>query len=193
MKDFNRILSTAILNEDDEFYEERGCLIHRVEVKSYHCVDPGTEGVLQEIIKERTDRLNRLQHQESENEVKLFKMKGDIEEEKLNGELLKIRHGHHRMEAGMEGEAEADHTLLFYQGLPEGMSDERKFQMWHVLRQLDQIRLLNGTDSTMYFTPDNIKLGINTFENPWDQKQAKKAAAAKAAPENKYEFNKFTS
>lgn len=27
------------------------CLIHRVEVKSYHCADPKTEAVLQEIIK----------------------------------------------------------------------------------------------------------------------------------------------
>lgn len=41
-------------------------------------------------------------------EVRLFKLQGDIEEEKLNGELLKVRHGHHRAESVMVGEAEAD-------------------------------------------------------------------------------------
>lgn len=50
----------------------------------------------------------------------------------------------------MEGEAEADHSLMFYKGLPEGMPDERKFEMWHILRQLDQIRLLSNTNSHMY-------------------------------------------
>lgn len=47
--------------------------------------------------------MNRLQKQASENEVRLYKMKGEIEEEKLNGELLKIRHDHHRAAALMEG------------------------------------------------------------------------------------------
>eukprot|EP01128_Nolandella_sp_AFSM9_P007321 TRINITY_DN397_c1_g1_i1.p1 TRINITY_DN397_c1_g1~~TRINITY_DN397_c1_g1_i1.p1 ORF type:complete len:782 (-),score=197.04 TRINITY_DN397_c1_g1_i1:116-2305(-) len=187
MKDFNRILSTAILDGDDEFYEERGCLIHRVEVKSYHCADPGTEAVLQEIIKERTDRLNRLQKEQSSNEVALVAMKGSIEEEKLNGELLKIRHSHHRTEAAMQGEAEADQLNMFLQGLPD-VPAERKYAMWHTLRQLDQINFLSKSDAHMYFTPDQVKLGINSFETPYGQRPPKKEEA-----QEKYSFSKFAS
>lgn len=35
--------------------------------------------------------MNRLQKQESENEVRLYEMRGDIEQEKAKSELLDIR------------------------------------------------------------------------------------------------------
>lgn len=117
MKDFNAIISKAILNAEDTFFEDRGAVIHTVEVLSIHCVDPSTEKVLQEIIKETTDRLNRLQKQASENEVRLFKMKGDIQEEKLNGELLRIRKDNQKVESQIEGEGSADQIKAFLKGL----------------------------------------------------------------------------
>eukprot|EP01130_Rhizamoeba_saxonica_P006879 TRINITY_DN275_c0_g1_i1.p1 TRINITY_DN275_c0_g1~~TRINITY_DN275_c0_g1_i1.p1 ORF type:complete len:569 (+),score=137.82 TRINITY_DN275_c0_g1_i1:64-1770(+) len=186
MSDFNQILAHALLEQEDPFYEERGVVIHTVEVKSFHCKDDGTENVLQEIIKERTDRLNRLQKQESDNEVKIYKMKGDIEEEKLNGELLKIRHSHHRTEAAMEGEAEADQISMFMNGIPENVDEETKFSFWGTLRKIDAIRSIGNSGSHLYYTPNDVELSIGTFETPWNQKKPKKRAA------KKYDYNKFT-
>ena len=45
-----------------------------------------------QIIEETTNRMNRLSQAESENEVKLFRTQGEIEQEKLNGALLSIKH-----------------------------------------------------------------------------------------------------
>lgn len=129
MAEFNEVVGKAVLQRGDVFYEDRGATVHTVEVRSIHCKDPATEKVLQEIIKETTDRLNRLQKQASENEVKLSKMRGDIEEEKLNGQLLSIRHEHHRAEALMEGEAEADQVNAFLKGLGNVPFDHQ-LQMW---------------------------------------------------------------
>eukprot|EP01130_Rhizamoeba_saxonica_P006880 TRINITY_DN275_c0_g1_i2.p1 TRINITY_DN275_c0_g1~~TRINITY_DN275_c0_g1_i2.p1 ORF type:complete len:413 (+),score=132.05 TRINITY_DN275_c0_g1_i2:984-2222(+) len=171
MTNFNSILANALLEQEDPFYEHRGVVIHTVEVKSYHCKDKNTENVLQEIIKERTDRMNRLQKQESDNEVKLYKMKGDIEEEKLNGELLKIRHSHHRTEAAMEGEAEADQISMFLNGMPEDIPDSRKFGFWNTLRKIDAIRSIGNSGSHLYYTPNDIDLSIGAFETPWNQKR----------------------
>eukprot|EP01129_Flabellula_baltica_P011460 TRINITY_DN5024_c0_g1_i1.p1 TRINITY_DN5024_c0_g1~~TRINITY_DN5024_c0_g1_i1.p1 ORF type:complete len:603 (-),score=159.77 TRINITY_DN5024_c0_g1_i1:28-1836(-) len=202
MMNFNSILSKAILESDDEFYDQRGCVIHTVEVKSFHCKDPGTEDVLQEIIKERTDRMNRLQKQESENEVRLFKMKGDIEEEKLHGELLKIRHSHHRTEAAMEGEAEADQLRMFLQGL-EDVQDPVKFEFWSTLRKLDSIRAVSQGGGNFYYTPNDVDLSIGTFGNPFEggrrnrkkneeENLVSRDLKGKRDLEKKYNFSKFT-
>jgi hypothetical protein len=67
-------------------------------------------------------------------------MKGDIEEEKLHGDLLKIRHSHHRVEAAMEGEAEADQIRKFMEGLPEDVNSATVLAMWNTLRKIDSIK-----------------------------------------------------
>merc|ERR1712072_1088488 len=68
------IIHQTILESNDPFYEARGSKIHSVEVRSFECLDKKIDSVLQEIIKESTDRINRLQLVESENEVALEKM-----------------------------------------------------------------------------------------------------------------------
>jgi len=164
MAQFNNIIGKAVLERGDTFYEERGAKVHTVEVRSIHCKDPATEKVLQEIIKETTDRLNRLQKQASENEVRLYKMKGEIEAEKLNGELLKIRHDHHVQQALMEGEAEADHIKAFLKGLGSvSVPFDTQLTMWQSLRKLDGISKLAGGNSHMYFTPSDVNLSIETL------------------------------
>lgn len=171
MQDFNPIVSKAILNSSDTFYDERGAIVHTVEVRSIHCVDPSTEKVLQEIIKETTDRLNRLQKQASENEVRLFKMKGDIEEEKLNGELLRIRKDHQKAEAQIEGEGQADQIKAFLKGLDNhGVSFDNQVHMWQTLRKVDSIRSVAGSNSTLYFTPNDVNLSIETISAPTKKK-----------------------
>ena len=68
MASFNTIVSRAAAT-DASFYEERGVQLHSLEVTSYECADAKTAGVLQEIIQETTNRINRMQKQRSDNEV----------------------------------------------------------------------------------------------------------------------------
>jgi len=166
MQEFNALIHTAILGRNDPFYEDRGAKIHTVEVRGVHCKDPQTEKVLQEIIKETTDRLNRLQKQSSENEVKLSKMRGDIEEEKMKGDLLKIKHDHHRAKSLMEGEAEADQIKAFLKGLNNAtVSMDVQIAMWNSLKRLDGIQLVSKGNSQMYFTPNDINLSIEQLSS----------------------------
>merc|ERR1712048_313504 len=78
------VVSSSIHKEDKGFYDSRGVTIHSLEVTRYNCAEQRTSEVLQQIIEETTNRLNRLSQAESENEVKMFKMSGQIEQEKLN-------------------------------------------------------------------------------------------------------------
>merc|ERR1712110_1300775 len=103
--------------DDSEFYSSRGVRVHSLEVTRYQCANACTSEVLQQIIQETTNRMNRLSQAESENEVNLFRMQGQIEQEKLNTELLEIQHQHSQSEARVSGLSEADRVSAFLSGL----------------------------------------------------------------------------
>merc|ERR1711967_178171 len=92
MNNFNGLAGTVC--DGDSFYSQRGVKIHTLEVTGYHCADKSTADILQAIIQETTNRMNRLSQQESENEVKMFALTGDIEQETRRAELLKVLQSH---------------------------------------------------------------------------------------------------
>merc|ERR1711988_1533047 len=116
MDDLNCI-SNKVFQEDPHFYSSRGVKVHSLEVTSYRCAEESTSQVLQQIIQETTNRMNRLSQAESENEVNLFRMQGQIEQERLNGELLDIQHQHSHAEAKVQGSTEADRIAAFVSSL----------------------------------------------------------------------------
>merc|ERR1712166_416421 len=83
-------LARKVYADDSTFYEKRGLLIHSLEITSFHCADPSTRSILEQIIQETTNRMNRLSQAESESEVKMFSMKGQIDQAELNTNLLAI-------------------------------------------------------------------------------------------------------
>merc|ERR1711934_788462 len=105
MAKFNTIVMNATSSED-EFYKERGVVVHSLEVTRYECVDKTTSAVLQEIIQETTNRINRMQKQQSDNEVQREKVTGEIEVEKQKKDLVQARCDNDRMAAVIEGEAD---------------------------------------------------------------------------------------
>merc|ERR1719399_2766858 len=128
-------ISSKVHQEDSEFYNTRGVSVHSLEVTRYQCADENTSEVLQQIIQETTNRMNRLSQAESENEVKLFKMRGQIEQEKMNGELLEIQHQHSKDEAKVQGLAEADRISAFIHGLDKDVPNlQERIQLWQTLR-----------------------------------------------------------
>lgn len=162
MKNFNTIVDRAIFGRGTDFYTQRGVKIHTVEVLHFHCKDMAIEKVLQQIIQESTNRLNRLQQQESENEVAVHRLRGDIEEERMRGDLLRIKHSHHRDEALMEGEAEADRCKAFINGLSDVVDVQDALKLFNTLRKVEVMGRLSEGPAHMYFTPSDCDLSIET-------------------------------
>merc|ERR1719181_1049844 len=115
--DSSHAIAKKVWEEDSSFYDSRGVKIHSLEVTRYQCADQSTSEILEQIIQETTNRMNRLSQAESENEVNLFRTQGEIEQEKVNGELLKIQHEHAAAEAEVSGKAEANRVSAFFAGL----------------------------------------------------------------------------
>merc|ERR1712032_731994 len=123
-----------------EFYSTRGVKVHSLEVTRYQCADESTSEVLSQIIQETTNRMNRLSQAESENEVNLYRMQGQIEQEKLNTELLDIQHQHSEEEARVFGSSEADRVSAFLTGLSDDVPVlGERITMWQTLRKTDAL------------------------------------------------------
>ena len=104
LQSFNAIVRQAVLDDDDPFYSSRGVKLHAVEVRSAGCKDPETQRILQEIIREHTDRMNRLQKQESQNEVSLRQLGGEIEAEQQRSRLQTAQADNERSAEGLRGQ-----------------------------------------------------------------------------------------
>jgi len=166
-------ISGKIHAEDAGFYESRGVKIHSLEVTRYKCADTRTSEVLQQIIEETTNRLNRLSQAESENEVKLFRMQGQIEQEKLNEELLKIQQKHSQEDAKVAGAAEADRVAAFIDGLKTSVPNlPDRVNMWQVLRKTDALTVVAEGGGNFYYTPSDVDLSIRTEPQPQQKPQA---------------------
>jgi len=149
--------------EDSSFFAARGVSVTALEVGRYYCADKSTSEILEQIIQETTNRMNRLSQAESENEVNIFRTHGQTEQIKLNGDLLKIQHEQTLAEACIAGRAEADRVASFLKTLePEVPLLEERVQMWQVLRKTDALSVVSKGEANLYFTPNDVDLSIET-------------------------------
>merc|ERR1711972_848428 len=156
-------IAKSVLEEDVEFYSVRGIKIHSLELTRYHCADKSTAEILEQIIQETTNRLNRLSHAESENEVNLFRTQGQIEQSKLNDGLLKIQHEQTQAEAQVAGKAEADRVAAFVNGLEKSVPNlEDRIKMWQILRKTDALSVVSEGGASLYYTPNDVDLSIES-------------------------------
>ncbi|MFC1745738.1 SPFH domain-containing protein [Candidatus Riflebacteria bacterium] len=176
---FNAIVKSAVLDPADSFYQERGVKLHSVEVRSITCKNPETQKILQEIIQETTDRLNKLQKQESENEIKIKSIKGDIEAEKMRSQYLKVRAEHLKAEAEMEGKAEAQKLKSFFDGLGKELAQEEKLLLFQTLKKNEALAKLSEGDAQLYFTPSDVNLSIETRRMGGDASTARTGLSRK--------------
>ncbi len=160
MRDFNKI-AEMVHREDDNFYSSRGVQIHSLEVSGYRCAEASTAKILGQIIQETTNRMNRLQQQESENEWQLLQIKGDIEEERAKKELLAVQIDNSNARSSMEGLAEAQKVKSFLLGLADDVPDvERRIALWNVLRKKDALQEVCKNGARLYYTPNDVNLSI---------------------------------
>jgi len=168
MDQFNVIAKRVHAEDKSDFYTKRGVKIHSLEVTGYHCAASSTALILEQIIQETTNRINKLQQQESENEVQLQQIKGDIEEEKARSELIAIQTKNSNAISKMDGMAEAEKVTSFLQQLksqfPE-MDPNMQVMLWKTLRKEDALKTISQGKATMYFTPNDVNLSIENHEH----------------------------
>lgn len=169
MAEFNDIVKQAA-SAEDTFYLDRGVKMHSLEVTRYACADGATSAVLQEIIQETTNRINRMQKQQSENDVQREKMSGDIEVEKQKTALVQAQCDNDRVRAIIEGEADglkmAKSASTFLSVLAETLpNDEARLQLFRFFQdQRESTRRaahLSSGNTSLFLTPEDMNLKLN--------------------------------
>merc|ERR1712084_151772 len=103
MGGFNRIVMDSFRRQARVgFYVERGVELQSMELTRYDCADKETAKILQNIIQETTNRINRLTAQQSENDVKASALEQDIKLERQRTELIRTRAENERLKAEMK-------------------------------------------------------------------------------------------
>lgn len=166
MASFNQIVMNAT-SVDADFYKQRGCMVHNLDVTRYQCVNNKTEAVLQEIIQETTNRLNQMQHQESENDVAKAKMDGDIEIETQRAKLIEVQSDNARKQAEMEGKAEGmrlgNNAQSFFDLVNTSVTNaSAKLELFKFFQEqqtaITRMQSLASGNATLFLTPDDIQL-----------------------------------
>jgi hypothetical protein len=149
--------------------------MHALEVTRYACADAKTSAVLQEIIQETTNRINRMQKQQSDNDVQREKMNGEIEVEKQRTALVQAKCDNDRVHAITEGEADglriAKSVSTFFSVLDETLpDDEARLQLFRFFQDQHEATKrtehLSSGKAQLFLAPQdmNLKLKINSSD-----------------------------
>jgi regulator of protease activity HflC (stomatin/prohibitin superfamily) len=174
MSSFNPLIQAAFLDQaGDIFYSRRGVELKSMEVTKYDCTDEETKATLQEIIEETTNRINKLQAQKSENDVKTAKLAADIYLEQQRTELLKTQSANQQKEAELNGAAEgtqlAKSAVTFLEDLNVSLpSLDQRLELYKMHKQLEnqntRTKFIAGGKSTLFMTPADMNLNMNIQE-----------------------------
>jgi hypothetical protein len=155
----------------DGFYTERGVEMLSMGVSRFECADPETAQVLQQIIQETTNRINRLTAQEGENDVRAAAMSANITLEKQRTEFIKTQAENHRLQSQMQGEADGMKLVTsanaFIGGLNESVPEvESRVELYKLHEELssrntDTGNLASGS-AHLFLTPQDLNLRLDT-------------------------------
>ena len=143
--------------------------LHGLEVVRYECVDGKTAGVLQEIIQETTNRINRLQKQKSENEVEAERLHSQIEIERQRKQLIEAKTSNEKLQASVEGESEgtrlAQNTIAFLNMLNVSVPDDAtRLQLLKFFKEQQtlttQTEHLSKGKASLFLTPQDMQLRL---------------------------------
>mmetsp|Transcript_87103 Transcript_87103/g.219309 ORF Transcript_87103/g.219309 Transcript_87103/m.219309 type:complete len:515 (+) Transcript_87103:68-1612(+) len=158
----------------DDFYAERGILVVSMEVTKYECIDQETADTLQAIIDQTTDKINALQAQKAENDVKAASLAAEIKLESEKTALIRTQSKNDILMAELEGEAAgtelATSASTFIAGLNESVPDESlRVELYKLHRELelDDLRtkaIASSKATTIFLTPEEISLDLSPHE-----------------------------
>eukprot|EP00928_Gymnodinium_smaydae_P016406 TRINITY_DN1614_c1_g1_i1.p1 TRINITY_DN1614_c1_g1~~TRINITY_DN1614_c1_g1_i1.p1 ORF type:complete len:582 (-),score=98.63 TRINITY_DN1614_c1_g1_i1:222-1928(-) len=172
MSGFNGIVMESFRRQaKDQFYSDRGVEMQSMELTSFDCADAETAKILQDIIQETTNRINRLTAQRSENDVKAAELSADILLERQRTDLIQTRAENERLKAQKHGEATGMEMMrgaaTFIGGLNESVPDvDRRVELYKLHQELesrnkDTSNLASGT-AHLFLTPQDMQLRLDS-------------------------------
>jgi len=153
----------------DTFYSARGVEVESIEITRFEVADAATGAILQKIILESTNIINRLQKQRSTDEVRSVGLLNDIELERKKTNLVLIRATNERLRAEMAGDVEGLRRLglaqQFLGGLNASVPDLNSridlYKHYHQIQSRNAKTNDMAAGGTRFFmTPEDLSLSL---------------------------------
>lgn len=171
MESFNSLIQTAFTAQaSDPFYTDRGLQVNSMEVTKYDPTDEVTALTLQEIIEETTNRINQLQKQRSENDVKAAKLTADIALEKERTKLIETQSMNDKLVSKREGEAEGVQLAFsansFLDSLDSALPDlDQRLSLYKMHKNLENKNertkyVSSGKATTLFLSAEDIGFNL---------------------------------
>merc|ERR1719217_584455 len=168
MASFSNITTDAYqLQAADGFYADRGVSIGSMELTRFEPVEASTAQILQQIIQETINRINRLQVQESSNEVAAAALQAEIQLERQRTALITSKAENAKLEAEMAGDADGQQLMraaaAFIGGLNNSVPDvEDRLKLYSMHQKLkskniDTANIAAGK-AKLFMTPADLSL-----------------------------------
>jgi len=170
MANFNTVMDeAATVYNNDAFYADRGINLASMELTKFEPVDQATATVLQDIIRETTRRINQLQKQRSDNDVRLEKMTADIAMETNRTILIETGAHNTRLTAeakgGNQGSKIAGSIGAFLDNLGTSIPNAAmRMDLFKHHERLQSSKVdaehLSGGNASLYIAPENMELRL---------------------------------
>merc|ERR1719183_870339 len=168
MKSFSNITTDAYrIQAADGFYAERGVELQSMELTRFETVDASTSQILQQIIQETINRINRLQVQQSTNEVAAAELAASIQLEKQRTALITQKARNAKLEAEMAGDSDGLQLMRsassFISGLNASVPDmAQRLALYSMHERIkskntDTSNLAAG-NAKLFMTPSDLNL-----------------------------------
>jgi regulator of protease activity HflC (stomatin/prohibitin superfamily) len=168
MSSFSNITTDAYqLQAADGFYDERGVELQSMELTRFESVDASTTAILQQIIQETINRINRLQVQESQNEVRAAALAAEIQLERQRTALITQKAENAKLEAETAGDSDGTKVMreaaTFIGGLNQSVPDvQDRVNLYSMHKKLDSKNIdtanLAAGNTKLFLTPADINL-----------------------------------
>lgn len=164
-------VTTQAFNElrADGFYDARGVHLESLELTSFSPVRETTIKILQSIIEESVQRVNRLQSQESSNAVNAANLTASITLEKRRTQLIINRATNTLLEAETMGDVQGIRRLAYAQafisGLNESVPDlDKRVELYKMHQELQAqnnvTRILADSDVKLFLKPEDLRVAF---------------------------------
>jgi hypothetical protein len=140
MLNFSEIIQNAV-DKNDPFFTERGISVIRIEITNRRCKDDDIEKQFQSLIKEKAEKIRKQKQQEAENSCNITKIEGDIEIEKKQGDLFRVKKSYMHDNAKSDGLADGQKVAGFIESLPDDITPE-KLSLWNKLIDIEYQKFL---------------------------------------------------
>jgi hypothetical protein len=163
-------LAKDITEEDDEFCNERGVSIVRINITEKRCADPQVDKTYLLVIEEKINRIKTLEAQRGENDKKMAEIDGQIAFEAENYKLLEKKMANIQMENETNGKAEGERIHMFFQGMGT-LTEKEKMNVFLEMQRTDRIKMVTKKIDHFYVNPQDIDLN---FHKTGEKKVVKK-------------------